>query len=58
MDTTCNNNLHMYKYGFHHLKTVLTLQMETARSSEMLLSYHITTWCHDPDRDLVCHENL
>jgi len=30
-----------------------TLKTETARPTETLVSYHITTWCHNPeDRDL------
>jgi hypothetical protein len=34
--------------------------MEAARSSEMLVSYHNTTWHHNPeefDLNLHCHEN-
>jgi hypothetical protein len=27
----------------------LTLKMEGARISVMLVSYHITTWCHSPE---------
>jgi len=39
----------------------LTLKMETAISSESLISYHITTWHHNPEDhnlNLYCHENL
>jgi hypothetical protein len=35
--------------------------MEAARSFEILVSYHITTWHYNPedsDMNLHCHENL
>jgi hypothetical protein len=35
---------------------VFTLKKKAARSSEILVSYHITTWCHYPeDLDLNLH---
>jgi len=35
--------------------------MEAAWPSEMIVSYYIIIWCHNPhddDSDLHCHENL
>jgi len=35
--------------------------MEAAKYSETIVSYHITTWCHNPEdhnMNLQCHENL
>jgi hypothetical protein len=29
--------------------THFTMKMETVRPFTLLVSYHITTWCHDPD---------
>jgi hypothetical protein len=40
---------------------VSDLKADAARSSETLVSYHITTWCHIPqdnDLNLHCHNNL
>jgi len=38
----------------------ITLKMEAAWSSKMLVSYQNTTWHQNPDLDLNlhCHENL
>jgi hypothetical protein len=45
----CSDVVEYQRFGKHSPYINFTLKMEEEQPSKMLVSYHITAWCHNPE---------